>query len=323
MRGDFELFDGDRDSSRWDVRNPPSNAAPPQLAIDLYADPSGSGTGGSLVKKWAAGDIAFVNTEWTGVTWPHAAAAMGADQSYRYYLKITAAAPTEDLGWNAFKVRTQGGLQLPPQAFGFIGSLVVPGDLPAIYPNYPELAGSTYDGSWSFKFRVPAGATSVTIFDGDMDYGDAACTISDTDDRDSTGVPSFGTGAVPEGVAKTGMPCTGGSGERTGLPAEDNAGVAFKRIPTQSGSSAKGIVYRIVAPDGQVFLNLNPSGNREWEQFRINKVAGTVSAACPSAGFADHDCQTTSLPEGLWEIQIDGMDMSNLNFLYLNFRIER
>jgi hypothetical protein len=325
-RGDFDLFDGDRDATRWDVRNPPSNANPPQLEIELYEDAAGAGTGGTLVKKWAAGEIDFQNSAWTGVTWPHAPGALspaGADQMYRYALKITPASPAEDLGWNAFKIRTHGTIHLPPQVFGFIGSLVVPGDLPSIYPGYPNLTGSSYDGSWSFKFRVPAGVDSVTIFDGDMDYGDAACTISDTDDRDSTGVPAFGSGAVAEGVAATGLPCSGGKGSRTGLPAEDNAGAAFKRVPSKSGTDAKGILYRVIAPDGQTFANRNPSGNREWEQFKIAKVATAPATACPPKGFAGHDCETANLPEGLWEIQIDGMDLSNLNFFFLNFRIER
>lgn len=322
-RGDFGLFDGDRDATRWDVKYTPTSAAPPQLELELFADPAGTGAPGPLVKKWTAGEIAFANTEWTGVTWPHAASAFSAaDQVYRYSLKITPAAPAEDLGWNAFKIRTRGTIQLPSQVIGFIASLVVSGDLKAIYPKYPDLAGPTYDGSWSFKFRVPAGAEHVTVFDGDMDFGDAACTINDTDDRDTTGVPAFDPGAVAEGVASTALPCSGGgTGSRTGLPAEDNAGNAFRRLPTQAGT--KGIVYRVVAPDGQVFLNQNPSGNREWEQFKIFKVASAGATACPAAGFADHDCETTTLPEGVWEIQIDGMDMSNLNFLFLNFKIER
>jgi hypothetical protein len=324
-RGDFDLFDGDRDATRWDVKYTPTSAAPPELEIELYADPAGTGTSGSLVKKWAAGEITFANSDWTGVTWPHAAGALsapGPDQAYRYSLKISPALPAEDLGWNAFKVRTHGTIQLPSQVFGFIGSLVVPGDLPSIYPNYPNLSGSSYDGSWSFKFRVPAGAGNVTIFDGDFDYGDAACTINDTDDRDTTGVPAFAAGATAEGVAVTGLPCSTGTGSRTGLPAEDNTGAAFKRVPTQAGA-AKGLVYRVVAPDGQVFLNRNPSGNKEWEQFKILKVAGAGTTGCPAAGFRDHDCETATLPEGLWEIQVDGMDMSNLNFFYLNFKIER
>lgn len=320
--GDFGLFDGDRDATRWDVKYTPTSAAPPQLQLELYADPGGAGETGPLVKKWAAGEIAFRNSEWTGVTWPHAASALSADQAYRYSLKITPAAPAEDLGWNAFKIRTRGTIQLPSQVIGYIASLVVSGDLKAIYPKYPDLSGPTYDGTWSLKFRVPAGAEHVTVFDGDMDFGDAACTINDTDDRDTTGAPAFDPGAAAEGVAATGLPCSGGgAGTRTGLPAEDNAGTAFRRLPTQGDT--KGIVYRVVAPDGQVFLNRNPSGNREWEQFKILKVPTAGATACPAAGFSDHDCETTTLPEGLWEIQIDGVDMSNLNFLYLNFKIER
>ncbi len=323
-RGDFDLFDGDRDSTRWDVKHTSSNAVPPQLEIELYADPAGTGTSGPLVKKWAAGEITFANSDWTGVTWPHAAGAMstaGPDQGYRYSLKISPAAPTEDLGWNAFKVRTHGSIHLLPQVLGLIGALVIPGDLRAIYPSYPDLGPSIYDGSWSLKFRVPPGVDNVTIFDGDMDYGDSACSINDTDDRDSNGVPAFGAGAVAEGIAATGLPCSGVKGTRTGQPAEDNAYAAFKRAPI--GPAGRGIVYRVVAPDGQTFVNRNPSGNGEWEQFKILKVTSVGATACPAAGFADHDCETTTLPEGVWELQIDGMDLSNLNFLFLNFKIER
>ncbi len=323
---DFDLFDGDRDSSGWDVNHAATKAAAPELEIELYADPAGTGASGPLIKKWAPGEIPFVNGDWTGVSLPHDTRALTSPESvqrFNYSLKISAASPDVDLGWNAFKIRTHARLELPSQAFGFIGAMAVPGDLPAIYPDYPELSGSTYDGTWTFTFRVPAGVDNVTIFDGDMDYGDTACTINDTDDPDSTGVPAFGAGAADEGVASADSPCTDGVGIRTGRPAEDSASAAFSRVPILPGSPSAGIVYRVVAPDGQTFLNRNPSGNREWEQFRIVRAASPGAEACPEAGFADHDCETTALPGGLWEVQVDGMDLSNLNFLFLNYTIER
>jgi hypothetical protein len=319
------LFDGDRDSGRWDVRKASAAAEPPQLELELRADPAGTGTG-PVIKTWAAGDITFENNAWSGVSLPHDARALtpaGPDQRYAYSLRISAAAPDVDLGWNVFKVRSLGTVALPPQPFAFIGSIVFPGDLEVIYPSYPDLAGSPYDGTWRFKFRVPPGADSVTIFDGDMDYGDAACTYGDTDDRDSIDVPAFGAGAVPEGVASAGVACTGGSGIQTGLPADDSVGAPFRRVPRLPGSPPSGIVYRVVAPDGQTFLNRNPSGNREWEQFKIVKVFSPGAEACPADGFAGHDCEAMALPAGVWELQVDGMDLSNLNFLRLNFSIER
>lgn len=320
---DFGLLDGDRDPIHWDVKNAATNTAAPQLELALYADGAGAGAVGRPIKTWAAGEIPFESNAWTDVTLAHDPSALtpsGSDQSYRYALRISASAPADDLGWNAFKVRTHGTLDLPPQVIGFIAAMAVPGDIPTIYPNYPKLDGSRYDGKWTFTFRLPAGLDHVTIFDGDMDYGDAACTINDTDDRDSSGIPPFGAGAVAEGVASGGLKCTGRAGTRTGVPEEDNEGAAFRRIP---GFVPKGIAYRLVAPDGQVFLNRNPSGNREWEQFKVVKVGTKGAEACPRSGFADHDCETTTLPEGVWEVQVDGMDMSNLNFFYFNYKVER
>ena len=322
----FDLFDGDRDPGNWDVIYTETRAAAPQLELALYADPEGSGTSGPLLRTWAAGDIRFANNDWTRVSLPHDPGARtppGPDERYSYVLKITSVNTDVDLGWNAFKIRTPGTLDLPPQAFAFLGAMGVPGDLPAIYPSYPDLSGSPYDGTWSFRFRVPDGADAVAVYDGDMDVGDTDCTNNDTDDPDSLGVPPFGIGASDEGVALTGLPCGGGTGTRTGRPAEDSPSAAFRRVPGLPGSPQAGIVYRIVAPDGQTFLNRNPSGNREWEQFRIVKVAGAGPDRCPATGFADHDCETATIPGGIWEIQVDGMDLSNLNFLFVDFRIER
>jgi hypothetical protein len=180
----------------------------------------------------------------------------------------------------------------------------------------------------------------VTVFDGDMDFGAPNCAYNDTDDLDSTGVPPFalGSAAVAEGVAVANAPaaCSSpGVGTRTGTPAEDNSAAAFRRVPT---IIPNGIAYQLKAPgspanpNGQVFINQNPSGNKEWEQFKIQLVqpGDVTNGACPAEGYpadvnkgyAASDCRTTDLPGGVWEIQLDGMDLSNLNFWFFSFKVE-
>jgi hypothetical protein len=355
--GNFELFDGDRDAANWDVLFNCGNGCPgngalaPQLIVELFADPAGLGGSGAPLATWTPGapvagtelgTFPTTNNAWTGVTFPHDAAALNGT-NYQYALHIRPAAPDFDKGWNAFKIRAAGTvLLLGNQVVGFIGAMNNPGDLGTIYPNYPNLDGSVYDGTWVFKTRLPAFLGDVTVFDGDMDFGNAACTYNDTDDADSVGIPPFalGSAAVDEGVAVATPPnnlCNNvGPGIRTGTPAEDNSSAGFRRVPSIVPA---GIAYRLVAPPslanpgGQVFLNQNPSGNKEWEQFKIQLVddaSDIPNGPCPAEGYAEDvqkgypasDCRTTDLPGGVWEIQLDGMDLSNLNFWFFSFKVE-
>jgi hypothetical protein len=347
--GNFELFDGDRVAANWDVPLncgvgcPDNGSAAPELIIELFADPAGIGGSGLPIMTWTPnavpsgteqGPFPVTNNAWNGVTFTHDPAAINGT-NYQYAIHIRPSQPSVDKGWNSFKVRAAGTvLLLGNQVVGFIGAMNNPGDINTIYPNgIGDLNTTVYDGTWSFKTRLPAFLGDVTIFDGDMDFGNAACEYNDTDDPDSVGVPPFalGSAAVDEGVAVANAPntCSGGSGTRTGTPAEDNTAAAFRRVPSIVPA---GIAYQIVAPDGQVFLNQNPSGNKEWEQFKIQLVdPGDVTmGACPVGGYpADvdkgypaSDCRTTSLPGGVWEVQLDGMDISNLNFWFFSFKVE-
>jgi len=347
----FELFDGDSDITNWDVlyNGGPGVSAPvPDLEIELWADPNGGGPidpAAVLLKTWTVGEIAFANNAWTGATFPHNAAAISG-ANYQYALRLRPVNPAVNKGWNAFKVKALGTvLLLGNQVVGFIGAMNVPNDLNNIYPGYPSLANSVYDGKWSFKFALPPFLGDVTVFDGDMDFGNSVCDYKDTDDTDSTGIPAFATGgnAAAEGVANGGgSGCTapGSSGFRTGVPADDNGGAAFRRVPSLVPA---GIAYKMIAPDGQIFLNQNPSGNREWEQFKIQLVQDAedvYAGACPvtggypgepekagypanvGKGYPASDCRTEVLPGGTWEIELDGMDLSNLNFWFFSFKVE-
>ena len=350
--GNFELFDGDRTATNWDVPfndgTPAADPAAPQLILELFADPAGIGGSGPPILTWTPGavpagaeqgDFPVTNNGWSGVTFTHDPAALNG-LNYHYALHIKPANPAVDKGWNAFKVRAAGTvLLLGNQVVGFLGAMNVgdgtlanPGDLTTIYPAYPSLTPTVYDGTWSFKTFLPPFLGDVTVFDGDMDFGNSACDYNDTDDPDSSGIPPFalGSAAVAEGVATTGLTCTGGSGERTGLPADDNTAAVFRRVPT---IVPNGIAYQLVAPDGQIFLNQNPTGNKEWEQFKIQLVddaSDIPNGACPVGGYPEDvikgypasDCRATALPGGVWEVQLDGMDLSNLNFWFFSFKVE-
>jgi hypothetical protein len=353
--GNFELYDGDRVATNWDVlfncpSCPDNGAAAPELIVELFADPAGTGGIGLPIATWTPGAVPSgtemgtfptSNNNWLGVTFPHDPAAINGTD-YLYAVHIRPANPAVDKGWNAFKIRAAGTvILLGNQVVGFIAAMNNPGDLSTIYPSFPALTPTVYDGTWSFKTRLPAFLGDVTVFDGDMDFGNTACTYNDTDDPDSSGVPPFalGSAAVPEGVAVANTPnlCGGtGPGIRTGTPAEDNSSAGFRRVPSIVPA---GIAYQLKAPgspqnpNGQIFLNQNPSGNKEWEQFKIQLVddaSDIPNGACPVGGYpedlikgyAASDCRTTDLPGGVWEIQLDGMDLSNLNFWFFSFKVE-
>ena len=356
--GNFELFDGDRDQANWDVLFncgtgcPGTGALAPQLIIELFADPAGIGGSGAPIATWnpgatpsgtELGTFPTTNNDWAGVTFTHDPAALNGT-NYLYALHIRPQFPETDKGWNAFKIRAAGTVVLlGNQVVGFIGAMNVPNDLTTIYPDYPSLTPTVYDGTWSFKTFLPAFLGDVTVFDGDMDFGAHDCAYNDTDDPDSSGIPPFalGSAAVAEGVAVANpgvnQACSPpGVGLRTGTPAEDNSAAAFRRVPT---IIPNGIAYQLKAPgspanpNGQIFLNQNPSGNKEWEQFKIQLVddaSDIPNGACPVGGYPEDigkgypasDCRTTDLPGGVWEIQLDGMDLSNLNFWFFSFKVE-
>ena len=66
--------------------------------------------------------------------------------------------------------------------------------------------------------------------------------------------------------------------------------------------------YEVIDPNGVVYLNNNPSGSFEWEQFRI----ATNLAVNP--GDSDYQVGGDYLPDGAWAVRVIGLDMSNLNF---------
>jgi len=280
------IFDGDT-SGLWDSGSTP-------LEYTLYADPNADGTGTFEVGRWLGNtmpDNAWHNIPITNV--PEAKAPSG---NYFYVMTVRNTDPSVSAA-SGFKLRADGTtLALKPQAFGFIAALRNVADAQIVYPAWPALTPTTYDGHWNFYLLLPKDQTTLTAWDGDLDFAgdDPTRSVQDTDDPNTPPAPflpswSVGTGAVPEGVAV-------GSYGLTGGPPDDFITPVYRRTP--------GMRYELVAPDGVTYPNNNPSGNQEWENF-------TISTAPFDPSMMDHHAE--KIPLGLWQVRITGMDLGNLN----------
>jgi hypothetical protein len=309
------IFDGET-GQNWDRGSV-------QSVYTLYADPKGDNTGTLPVGSWTGDQM--VNNDWFIITFDPRSEPFvqgrSPSLSYFYRLEITNPNPSQ-YSSNAFKIRTSGQVTMAPQAFSYIVPVATPGtpyllqDFQWIYPNLQTLSPwvpqseTRYDGRFGFHFYIPGSSSFVAIWDGDMDHGGFISPLSnppviasaDTDDPDTPNdrLPPWasGTSANYEGAA-VGLSIYGVTA--SGDPADDTYSQPALRSPS--------VYYTVLSPDGQLFENPNPSGNREWEQFRIDS-----NAANP----ADYQV-TEKLPGGLYHVHIVGLDINNLNafrFMY-------
>jgi hypothetical protein len=172
-------------------------------------------------------------------------------------------------------------------------------DLEIIFPNYdpsngvgPEdKVGATYDGTFRFFFDVPEDAIVLEFWDGDADRGNFDGTKTDTDDPNTPNtIPSFAplsTDVVPQGV------------NPPDPPDDLNPNTDFRFLARQEGP----VSYLTIFPDGQVFDNINPSGNREWEKWLISTVTSDPAIA---------DRMAPVIPAGEYEIRLEGLDIANI-----------
>jgi len=239
------------------------------------------------------------DNDWFFITVNRVAEAMDKGGTSSYRLHIVNQDPTEVL-INSFKVAVRGKLLIPSDAqpFAIFTALTSLADARIVYPNFPEPQPSTYDGSLEFFLQVPAGTKALHLWDGDLDFGDHAKTALDLDDPDTPPAPFLPpwatTFAVPEGVA---MGINGG----TGNPADDADSSGQGQYLVRSPSPA----ISVQDPRGRSYANLNPSGNREWEQFRL-----TTSRKDPEPA----DFYAKNLPGGLYSVSVKGIDFQNLTF---------
>jgi|CXWL01.1.fsa_nt_gi hypothetical protein len=297
---DFGIFDGDT-TGQWESASGTIN-----LTYTLFEDPFATGTGSVQVAQWIETD--FTDNAWLDLSVPVGPGAQAPSGAYFYRLRIEAS-NAQPLAWTNFKVRTldTNSLSLKPQAFNFTGARFTAADLAVIYPAFPTLTPTRYDGRWQFFARIGASTDTAEFWDGDLDRGSADCTNNDTDDPDTPGAPflpawAAGTSAY-EGVA-VGEPRA--CGTTTGSPPDDVDFASFLRTPSVS--------YTVTVPgDPTPYLNSNPSGNLEWERFVLTTIPGSVPAT------ADHE--VPNLPSGIYMIDMQGMDMRNFNSWFIPFDV--
>lgn len=316
----FGVFDGDT-GGLWDDGSL-------QMDYVLYADPTFDGTAMTTIATFSGADMA--NNAWTDVdvTVDDVARHPGGS-GYRFYRLIVRNPDRFVSGIsNSFKVRTSNvddaWVILQPQLFA-IEPVFSSEELFIIFPDFPDLSTRTYDGAPIFHLDVhePFSVDPVTgeagsffaAWDGDLDFGAFDCDLAyDSNDPNTpdTILPPWAAGSTvnAEGVAITGVACANGTsgpnGEpfTTGDPPDDISSGGIELSPS--------VNYHVIAPDGQVFVNDNPSGNEEWELFRI----GAGDEPVPSVADAN---ALDGLPVGIWRIEVTGLDLSNHSaFRFLN-----
>ncbi|HJX29856.1 MAG TPA: SdrD B-like domain-containing protein [Thermoanaerobaculia bacterium] len=308
------FFDGDSRSvdsagiSHWD-----GGVTTAIYEYTLYADPTAEGIGTTVMEIVPGFPVLtgsmMPDNAWIDFTVPTSPLALTPGGNYFYRLRVRLATPTLTT-LNAFKVRTSAvlsGLTLDPAArpFSYIVNPSNQSDLRILYPSFPAATPTTYDGTFSFFFEVPASREELTLWDGDFDYGKFDGSTRDTDDPNTANAPfrpSWSTiDTVSEGVAV-------GLNGSSGNPADDRnsagSGVYSVRAPS--------IRYDLYFPNGQVFPNDNPSGNQEWERF-------TVSTDPFDATQMDYSAP--AIPPGVYELRANGVDLVNLNALLLPFKL--
>ncbi len=305
--GDGGEYQSDGFTANWD------SGVTALFEYSLYEDPVANGTGTTPVDLAPGQPIILSDDmpddDWIDFTVATAPSAQAPSGSYFYILKIRLLDESQTT-LNAFKVRsnsTISGVTLHPvpRPFSYIAPWTTLSDISVIYPAFPLPAPTTYDGSFTFFIDVPASQSDFALWDGDFDHGNWNLIDQDTDDPDTPNapfVPDWSTSEVaPEGVAD-------GFGLGTGDPPDDDNPLDFGIYVVRSPA----VRYVLHLPDGRDFDNPNPSGNREWEQFRISTAPFNASQM---------DYSTPTLPPGAYELRIQGVDMLNLNSLLLPFRV--
>ena len=293
------FFDGDSGGASWDA----GGTIP--YSYTLYADPLASGSMATVVEMLpgfpSVSSLTMPDNAWIDYTVNTTADALSPSGNYFYRLHIELL-DTSVNSFNSFKLRTTGvsTVRLEDQPFSYMASLASFADFLTVYPSYPSLTPTTYDGNFRFFFYVLDPGTDIAVWDGDFDHGKYDGTVKDTDDPDTPNapfLPPWATAdAVSEGVA-VGFPPS------TGNPADD-ADPVFESIFLRPPS----VRYDLIFPDSQTFANDNPSGNQEWEQFRISTAPFNPSLM---------DYSTATIPGGTYELRATGVDLSNLNALRL------
>jgi protocatechuate 3,4-dioxygenase beta subunit len=300
---DLGFFDGNT-GGLWDI-------GPTPLIYTLYADPTNTGDESIQLAQWLGNSMA--DSAWTDIAVNQDIQAQAPSGDYFYHLHVVLPDAGTIQTWSNFKLRSNAPVELTTNESFAYTAFLRPNEAGIVYPNYPSLTPTTYDGTWDLHVYVPTSSPSFIIWDGDNDYGIFDCSINDTNDVDT---PDdylqpwvIGISDALEGVASSTNLCRNSSGQvvvgpggqthTTSNPPDDVLNAVLRRSPS--------VTYDVVDPNGNVYHNANPSGNREWEQFRIDSVTGNP------ADYYVNDL----LPAGVYNIHVTGLDMTNLNAWHL------
>ena len=278
---DFQIFDGNM-AGTWDVTSPPS-AIPDNLTYRLYRDPTAAGNQlpGDLLASWPS--TTMPDNAWFTISLPQDVGAQRVDGDYEYHLTATWNTLTLANEQNNFKVAVRGAPYIRHgSGIGVIG--YGPND-----PNPTLFPPTSYDGTFKFRigFPLPTGpSTNVDLWDGDFDR------VDDTNDANSPAFPPFPYAifTLPQGA-------------HPGSPADDPSDYVSPLTISPS-------VYYTVQPplnavDQWTVTNANPSGDKEWEFYRIG-LTGTLNA----------DVIVPSLPAGNYRWNVIGLDGRNTIFMH-------
>lgn len=274
----FGIFDGET-GGRWDQGTS-------QSVYTLYADPNGDGTGEMIVGQWFGSEMA--DNGWFDIDFPTFPEAQAPSGNYFFTLQIQQEDPYA-AAWNSYKVRANCGLTVKAGLLGISPTYLTADDRAALYPAYPALSPTTYDGTFQINLDVPTSTSAVEVWDGDFDHGNYDGTDLDTNDPDTAPtVPAFANASY-----------TGQERAAAASPLDDNKFALYRRSPA--------VRYSLVDPNGVEYVNANPSGDTEWERFRVDTAAFNA---------ATMDYHAASLPAGTYQLRISGLDLSNLASIY-------
>lgn len=332
------IFDGDTGKNAAGELVDPGgswDAGSAELEYTLYADPQGDSTGTVVIGRWfgnsanptsganwTAASATMPDNNWWSVTVGVSTSARSAAGHYFYRLLVTLPEVQASV-ISAFKLRTSGSASVVPGTIGIMGVLNQYTDAYSIYPtwagNYPPAdpfffanAPTTYDGSWRFFLDVGTSATELRFWDGDFDVGNSETltepsqlTLSakaDTDDPDTPNtLPPFATLGHEQAEAAQGV----------GLPEDDSFFDMLRRSPA--------VEYTLTDPQGRAYRVPNPSGNLEWEQFRITTDESAPREQADYSPIAAEDNSSfitePRLTPGLWRLDLTGLDLGNGGFL--------
>ena len=266
------IFDGNT-ASKWDVWSPPAGT-PDQVWFTLYADPAGSGSTATMIGQWDGSTMA--DDAWFVATVANSPAALMTSGNYRYNLVVSWQAVTLANEQNNFKVRVEGQILAPGGGtYGFIG--YTPAD-----PDQARFGPSTYDGGWHFQLFLPTAATQIDLWNGDFDRA------GDTHDANSPAYPAFPISAA-----------TLAEGSFSGVPADDAAAASPLLVSPAIYQTLHSKTLGWTVADG------DPSGDKEWEMFRVG-----------TAAVANADAQVSGFPPGHYEWLIVGADGRNTLFIH-------